>query len=120
NATRIVVDVGGDESWTDDGEEQHQPCPPTFECPEQRHGGYRWRSMEMTSSAVMIPDSRPCSSTTASVTRLYLSKIAATSSSGVSGAQLTGGSLSSRSGVDSGEMAILTSGTAPTSLYEMP
>ena len=64
----------------------------------------------------MMPASRPCSSTTASVIRLYLSKSAATSSSGVSGAQAMYGSLSSDSWIAGDEMAILTSGTAPTSL----
>ena len=56
----------------------------------------RCRSIVITSSAVMMPASRPCSSTTASVIRLYLSNSAATSSSGVSGAQAMYGSLSSR------------------------
>jgi hypothetical protein len=55
------------------------------------------RSIVITSSAVMMPEMRPCSSTTARVMRLYLSNSAATSSSGVSGAQAIYGSLNSDS-----------------------
>src|SRR5213075_288655 len=50
----------------------------------------RCRSIEITSSAVMMPEMRPCSSTTASVMRLYLSKSAATSSWRIRGARDVG------------------------------
>src|SRR5262249_56204998 len=77
---------------------------------------HRCRSIEMMSSAVMMPARRPCSSTTASVIRLYLSKSAATSSCGVSGAHATYGSLSSNNWAAGEEVAILTRETEPTSL----
>ena len=80
----------------------------------------RCRSIVITSSAVMMPAMRPCSSTTASVIRLYLSNSAATSSCGVSGAQAMYGSLSAESWIAGDETAILTSGTAPTSFWPAP
>src|ERR1700687_5828456 len=54
----------------------------------------------------MRPARRPCSSTTASVMRLYLSKSAATSSCGVSGAQETARSARSERGTVGGEVAV--------------
>ena len=110
--------VGRDEAGTDDGQQQRDPRVSSFRENVIGTVARRCLSIVITSSAVMMPESRPCSSTTASVSRLYLSKSAATSSSGVSGAQLTGGSLSSRSGVVGGEIAIFTRGTAPTSLTQ--
>ena len=65
------------------------------------------RSIVITSSAVMMPASRPCSSTTASVIRLYLSNSAATSSCGVSGAQVMYGSLSCDSWIAGDEIGDL-------------
>ncbi len=78
------------------------------------------RSMAITSSAVMMPASRPCSSTTASVSRFYLSNRSATSSSGVSDRHDTASSASVASGVDGEAMAMRTSGTAPASFWPSP
>ena len=66
----------------------------------------------------MMPASRPCSSTTASVIRLYLSNSAATSSSrrvGRAGDVRLAQLATAATAGD--EIAILTSGTAPTSLW---
>src|SRR5258705_12339748 len=65
----------------------------------------------------MMPAMRPCSSTTASVIRLYLSKSAATSSCGVSGAHATYGSPHSEGGTARDDTAIFTSGANPASLW---
>ena len=93
DAAGVVVDVGGDEARADDGEEQRDARAPALEEASSAAQSL-CRSIVITSSAVMMPASRPCSSTTASVIRLYLSKSAATSSCGVSGAQAMYGSLS--------------------------
>src|SRR5205807_8054438 len=124
DAARVVVHVRCDEAGSHDCEEQEQAGLPPFEKRAQIHGAAvgqsLCRSIVITSSAVMMPAMRPCSSTTASVIRLYLSKSAATSSCGVSGAHAMYVSLNSDSWTAGDEIAIFTSGTTPTSFWPGP
>src|SRR6185369_11171967 len=116
--TGVVVDVRRDEAGADHGQKHHETIAPAL-ANELHWGGRQSRclSIVITSSAVMMPARRPCSSTTASVIRLYLSKSAATSSCGVSGAQDTEGSLRSASRSPGSDVAIRTSDTEPVSVW---
>src|SRR4029077_10345162 len=140
----IVIDIGGDEARPEDREEHDEPKLQDGENPSPGRAGLgrattqvfpqstdhplssRFlfalncyclrRSIEITSSAVMMPTSLFPLSTTGRMSRLYLSKISENSFSvAFSGEEITSAVARLARDVSASASTMLASGTVPTS-----